>query len=66
MAKKVEKTKKKKVTEVEEKDQPQILNTADNLADMIVSILTNIKEENYKMLTTDKNLSYRQKSNVCI
>ena len=61
MAKKVEKTKKKKVNEVEEKDQPQIINTADNLAEMIVSILTNIKEENYKMLTTDKNLSYRQK-----
>ncbi|MBO7219490.1 MAG: hypothetical protein J6V40_05910, partial [Clostridia bacterium] len=61
MAKKVEKTKKKKVTEVEEKEQSQILNTADNLAEMIVSILTNIKEENYKMLTTDKNLSYRQK-----
>ena len=63
MAKKVEKTKKKKtkVNEVEEKEQSQILNTADNLAEMVVSVLTNIKEENYKLLTTDKNLSYRQK-----
>ena len=63
MAKKVEKTKKKKtkVNEVEEKEQSQILNTADNLAEIVVSVLTNIKEENYKLLTTDKNLSYRQK-----
>ena len=63
MAKKVEKTKKKKtkVNEVEEKEQSQILNTADNLAEMVVSVLTNIKDENYKLLTTDKNLSYRQK-----
>ncbi|MBQ9791117.1 MAG: hypothetical protein IJW28_00865 [Clostridia bacterium] len=61
MAKKVENKKKKKVNEVEEKEQSQVINTIDNLSEMIISILSNVKDENYKLLTTDKNLSYRQK-----
>lgn len=59
---KKEKTKSKsKVKEVDEKEQPQVLNSVENLSEMIINIVTNIKEENYKMLTTDKTLTSSQK-----
>ena len=60
MARKMAKKSKSK-SKTPETTENVVLNTLDNISEIVTSILANIKEENFKILTTDKELSYKQK-----